>query len=64
MELATTTNGLLGPIVPPDTDFNVVTMIGLKFFHVRHVRRLVGVRWAHQHTIAQSNNFVGAFDSV
>lgn len=51
VELSPATNGLFRPVVPPDSDLNVVPMVGLDLLYSRHVRRLVGVRRSHQNTV-------------
>lgn len=64
MELPPPSNGLLGAIVPPDPDLDVVPVVRLDLLDAGNIRGLTGVGGPHQDAIADPNDLVGALDGV
>lgn len=64
VELPPPSNGLLGTVVPPDPDLDIVPAVGLDLLDEGNIRRLPSVGRPHQDAIAGPDNFVGAPDGV
>lgn len=65
VEAASTSDGLLGAVVPPDPDLDVgPAAVGLDRLHLGHVWRLGGVGGPHQDRVSGLDGFVGALDRV
>lgn len=51
MKLPSAAYRFFRPVVPPNPNLHIVTMVRLDLLHARNIRRLVCVRRSHQHAV-------------